>query len=263
MLVIRLHNESDAKVSRARHEHAQRLQEGGSGSDDEYDYDPDDLPSKDFVVSALDVVCGLCEGLGGAFATLVVAQSDTSQRLLTALGGCCKDIVPEVRQSALSLAGEISRRNLSLLAPMLQAGFYVEMLAANMDASHPYVCNNACWCIGELALQAGPQGMQGAGGLIHRLSSILREVEGPASMRQNAAIAIGRLALANTADVAGSMHEVTNPVYKAIKHATIYLIPIYISIYPSVLSNSTSHSGARRSVPSSIHTSATRPSRGY
>ena len=256
-LCHRLHGESDARVSRMRHEHAQRLREGDDDAEYDYDYDPDDLPSKDFVVSSLDVVCGICEGLGADFSALVAAQSGTAEQLLAALGGCFADQVPEVRQSALSLSGEMSRNNVQLLAPLLQSGFYLEVLAASMDAQHPNVCNNACWCTGELALQAGAQGMQSAGALLQRLSSVLREVEGPASMRQNAAIAIGRLALCNSADVAGTMLEVHT-------QAQTYIIALTSSSLPSFFfaSPSTSSPGARPSGGCSTRRSASRPSRG-
>ena len=66
---------------------------------------------KDFLVCALDLVSGLCEGLEANFGTL--AQNSN---LLQHLYQCLSDD-PGVRQSALALMGDMTKHTPHFLAP--------------------------------------------------------------------------------------------------------------------------------------------------
>eukprot|EP01032_Pedospumella_encystans_P000062 gene62-68_t len=114
----------------------------------------DDLPHKDFVICALDVISALCEGLHDVFSTLVLdTQSHTT--LFTILFAACNDNYAELRQSGFSLAGEVCKFCFSTLIDVNIATTLVQSAIRNLHIDYPLVCNNAAWCIGNLALNCG------------------------------------------------------------------------------------------------------------
>ena len=114
----------------------------------------DDLPHKDFVICALDVISALCEGLHDVFSTLVLdTQSHTA--LFTILFAACNDAYAELRQSGFSLAGEVCKFCFSTLIDVNIATTLVQSAIRNLHIDYPLVCNNAAWCIGNLALNCG------------------------------------------------------------------------------------------------------------
>ena len=117
----------------------------------------EDAPIKDFAICTLDVLSSLCEGLGDKFPELLsaaeAASPGTCTTLLQYLLICLVDPLPECRQSAFSLAGELCKT-----APFVFSigTFFPDLMNCclqNLDASYIYVCNNACWAIGEVAMQ--------------------------------------------------------------------------------------------------------------
>ena len=119
--------------------------------------DIEDAPVKDFAICSLDVLSSLSEGLGDNFPALMsaaeTASPGTSLALLQTLAQCLLDPLPECRQSAFSLAGELCKTT-----PMIfsMGTFFPDLINCclrNLDSDYIYVCNNACWTIGEVALQ--------------------------------------------------------------------------------------------------------------
>lgn len=73
-------------------------------------------PPKDFAICALDVISSLAEGFGSpAFGKLI--ESNESN-ILELLFSCMKDSMDSVRQSAFSLAGDLSKSCTEILLPV-------------------------------------------------------------------------------------------------------------------------------------------------
>ena len=64
-----------------------------------------------------------------------------------------QDELPEVRQSAFALLGDLSRACFSHVKPL--TGEYMTILSRNLNPCLISVCNNATWAIGEMALKLG------------------------------------------------------------------------------------------------------------
>ena len=111
-----------------------------------------DAPNKDFAIVALDLLSGLAEGMGELLQPYV-AQSN----LLELMGHCMLDPLPEVRQSAFALLGDLTKACFKLVQPHVDQ--LVPILARNLNPEYISVCNNACWAIGEIAIVHGT-GMQ-------------------------------------------------------------------------------------------------------
>ena len=156
----------------------------------------EDVPDKEFVVCALDLISGMTEGMGEAIAPLMQNASPRSgacmtynftavlswmllrscasvarcfqglycarcitrplvfvvcRRLQSALLVCMRDAVPDVRQSAYALVGDLAKACIDQLRPRL--GEYLLVLSVQLDPAYISVCNNASWAIGEIAMK--------------------------------------------------------------------------------------------------------------
>ncbi|XP_065006014.1 transportin-1 isoform X2 [Musa acuminata AAA Group] len=122
---------------------------------------------KEFIVCSLDLLSGLAEGLGSGIETLV-AKSNLRDLLLQ----CCMDQATDIRQSALALLGDLAKVCPVHLHPRIPDFLRVAAEQLNITAVKEAVsvANNACWAIGELAVQGLNK-----------------------SLRENSAITLGRL----------------------------------------------------------------------
>ena len=68
-----------------------------------------------------------------------------------------RDEMPDVRQSAYALVGDLAKACINELRPLL--GEYLPVLTVQLDPAYVSVCNNASWAIGEIAIKArrGPR----------------------------------------------------------------------------------------------------------
>lgn len=73
-----------------------------------------DMPDKDFMVVALDLLSGIAEGLGQLIAPLVA-----NSEILILLYQCMKDPVSEVRQSSFALLGDLTKACFENIKPVL------------------------------------------------------------------------------------------------------------------------------------------------
>lgn len=147
-----------------------------------------ELPDKDFMVVALDLLSGLAEGLGGFIAPLV-AKSE----ILPLLFHCMRDAVSEVRQSSFALLGDLTKACFVHIKPVL--GDYMQVLSANLNPDIISVCNNAIWAIGEIAIQLGAETSQYVPLILEQLIKIINRPNTPKTLLENTAITIGRLGL--------------------------------------------------------------------
>lgn len=155
-----------------------------------YNKQPDqyDMPDKDFMVVALDLLSGLAEGLGGLIGPLVA-----NSEILLLLYQCMKDIVSEVRQSSFALLGDLTKACFENIKPFLND--FMHVLSMNLNPEYISVCNNAIWAIGEIAIQYGADMSQYIGILLEPLIEIINRPNTPKTLLENTAITIGRLGL--------------------------------------------------------------------
>jgi transportin-1 len=107
-----------------------------------------ELPDKEFVVCALDLISGMTEGMSEQIAPLV--QSATP-RLQAALLQCMRDAQADVRQSAFALVGDLAKACIDQLRAYL--GEYLPVMTVQLLPDAISVCNNASWAIGEIAVK--------------------------------------------------------------------------------------------------------------
>lgn len=106
---------------------------------------------KDFIVSSLDLLSGLAEGLGSRLQALV-APGLLREILLE----CCKDDTPDVRQGAFALTGDLARGwpQSILISGKEFCELAVQAMQPDMVCpENVSSCNNACWCLGEISLK--------------------------------------------------------------------------------------------------------------
>ena len=188
-----------------------------------YHESDDDAPSKDFAICALDVISALCEGLEANFATLADSTRDV---LLQLAFTCLRDGLPELRQSAFALTGDLCKSCVSFVAPAALPQLMEAVLLNIQDREpghwHPMVCNNASWTVGELAIKVGGEVMApyvarlmqafiqllthdkdsvGLGGVPSPSGAV------PPTLLENIAVTVGRLGLTNTSQLAEYLPE--------------------------------------------------------
>lgn len=119
------------------------LTASGEAIENDEDADP--------IICATDVVDGLVEGLGLNFPTLLASSKRYGQVFNNVLLGLIQHEISGVRMSGFAVVGDLARNAPAVLEPAL-----IELLKesiTNLDPSHPAVCNNAVWAIGEICLR--------------------------------------------------------------------------------------------------------------
>jgi len=149
-----------------------------------------DLPEKEFMIVALDLLSGLAQGLGSHIDPLV-ANSNPS--LINMLGFCIVDPVDDVRQSAYALLGDLAIACFHHIRPHLDKFMNELIKQVDPHADHVSVCNNAAWAAGEIALKAGPDMEPYITPLLERLVPLLKNTNTSRTLAENAAITTGRL----------------------------------------------------------------------
>lgn len=161
-----------------------------------------ELPDKDFMIVALDLLSSLVQGLNAAVEPLVASANPP---LLQLLGMAMNDPVAEVRQSSFALLGDLAISCFAHLRPFLSQ--IIPRLIQEIDPAFEFVsvCNNASWAAGEIALQYGSEMQPYVQPLIERLVPLLIRNETvatqegasqvPQMLLENVAITIGRLGL--------------------------------------------------------------------
>ncbi len=158
----------------------------------------------DPIVCAVDLLDGLCEGLGANFVALVSSSNRFAQHFTSVLHALCKYQSIGVRMSALALLGDLARNAPSLIEPALP-----QLLQEALANTEPHIhsmesslCNNAVWAIGEICVQCGRNSLPlqpFASLLMQKLIALLMgngtdHVTGVPGLAENAAACVGRLA---------------------------------------------------------------------
>ncbi|KAK9448530.1 armadillo-type protein [Limtongia smithiae] len=184
-------------------------------------------PNKDFIVTTLDLLDGLVQGLGPA-STQLIASADTS--LMQMLVLCMRDPLDEVRQSAFALVGDMAIGPFDIVRPFIPL-MMVELIP-QVDGSDPAcsaVCNNATWAAGEISLRAGDAMHPFIDSLLDKLVFLLCSSQSkrqhltgdPAqqaytppieqTILENAAITLGRLGISSAALIASRLETFAVP----------------------------------------------------
>lgn len=190
-----------------------------------------DSPDKDFLVTSLDLLSAIVQALDDNKATELVNGSQ--QSFFELLSFCMEDPADEVRQSAYALLGDCARYVYPQLQPYLSTTVPIllkqldmdNVLDEEMDGSFGVV-NNACWSAGEISMQDGKELRAWVPEFLQRFVEIITNPRVPKSLTENAAIALGRLGLANSEQLAphldtfaeeflGTMHDVDATEEKA------------------------------------------------
>ncbi|KAF9062080.1 armadillo-type protein [Rhodocollybia butyracea] len=178
----------------------------------QFQQNPDlDEPDESSLVAALDVLSGLTQGLGMAVKALFSQNQPTLLALLTIFSNHPQ---AAVRQSAYALVGDMAMACFTILKPHMP-GIMAELipqLDPEPNVGFVSASDNAAWSVGEVVLQYGrddPEFQQWVPSLISRLIPILLHPQAPRSLRENAAVSIGRIGLMHPNLVAPRLPEFT------------------------------------------------------
>ena len=163
-----------------------------------------ELPSKEFLVCALDLLSGVVDAVGEEIEPLVLET-----KMLDMVAVCIRDPVPDVRQSSFALVGDLSKAVIHVVAEYLED--FLPVLIENLDPKLSMVCNNVAWSIGEIAMQVGDALAPYLEDILGRLIAIMNRPRTSRSLLENTAIALGRIGLQNTELVAPSLDEFVAP----------------------------------------------------
>lgn len=156
----------------------------------------------DPIICAVDLLDGLCEGLGVNFVALVSSSARYAQHFTTVLHTLCKHQVGGVRMSALALLGDLARNAPALILPALPQLLQeaIANLQPTTSSMHSSLCNNAVWAIGEICVQCGQNSAPiapFANSLVQELISLLEGGTSIPGLPENSAACVGRLANVN------------------------------------------------------------------
>ena len=125
-----------------------------------------DLPDKDFMIVALDLLSGLAEGLDGHIDRLVSSSNIMHLLYQCVQVGCedylslaqsyslsSQDTMPEVRQSSFALLGDLTKACYVHVHPCIPE--FMPILSGNLNPEYISVCNNATWAAGEISVKLG------------------------------------------------------------------------------------------------------------
>ena len=187
-------------------------------------YEGMDKPSKDFLVTSLDLLSAVIQALDEPKSSELVTSSQPG--FFDLLMFCMEDPNNDVRQSAYALLGDCAVNVFSQLRPSLPAILPMLIKQLELDdirhedvESDFGVINNACWSCGEIAMKEGWGMAPYVEKLYYRFMAIISNPGIPQSVHENAAIALGRLgvgcsdALApHLGEFAQSFLEITRPI---------------------------------------------------
>ena len=173
-----------------------------------------DWPERDFVVTSLDLLSAVIQAIDPAKSRQLVAQMGFFQYLVR----CTADPTSDVKQSAYALIGDCAIKTypqlepyLAQVVPSLTNELDLDKISDEDSENGFNVLNNVCWSAGELAAQAGPKMAQFLEPLYQGLISMVKTEGVPESVEENAAMAIGRLGIGCSDQLAPHLSEFAEP----------------------------------------------------
>ena len=126
-----------------------------------------------------------------------------------------QDANPAVRQSACGLVGDIATTCPEFLAPVLQD--ILGKLVLNLLPKFEYVCSNASWAIGEIAMRAREKMQPFAPVIATKLSGIICSASANSALLENVSISMARLAIVCPAQVSPLLPAFAAPFLTALR----------------------------------------------
>ncbi|XP_055353434.1 transportin-2-like [Paramacrobiotus metropolitanus] len=168
-------------------------------------------PDRDCLIVALDLVSGLSEGVGSHLEPLVI-----NSKLMLAVQHCIRDPVPEVRQSAFALIGDLAKAAFNAERPFLND--FIMAMAQNMNPEQLSVCNNATWALGEVSIRLGADIRQYVHLVLESLICLMNRPNTQKTLLENTAITLGRLGWACPDLLANQLHFFIKPWCHALRN---------------------------------------------
>ncbi|ODV98220.1 hypothetical protein PACTADRAFT_38083 [Pachysolen tannophilus NRRL Y-2460] len=160
-----------------------------------------DYPEKDFMVTSIDLIDGLVQGLKLHSGRLILQNDQKSSvPLMQLLLSCFEDPTDDVRQSAYALLGDLAIFNLEeIVRPYLHLIIIsIGNEISNRSFNSSAVVNNATWALGEIALRLSSQDLQPyLSNLVAVLLPLLNSTDVQSTVLENAAITIGRIGISS------------------------------------------------------------------
>ena len=178
--------------------------------------EPMDRPDKDFLVTSLDLLSAIIQALTPAKSGELVTSSQP--RFFDLLMFCMEDPSNDVRQSSYALLGDCAVNIFPQLNPFIPS--LIPVLIRQLDLENLRdddvdtgfsVINNACWSCGEIAMKYQQGMIPFVNKIYHSLSSIISNPQVPASVGENAVIALGRLGVDCSQELAPHLAEFARP----------------------------------------------------
>ncbi|KAG0171138.1 hypothetical protein DFQ28_003896 [Apophysomyces sp. BC1034] len=167
-----------------------------------------DEPDKDFIVVALDLLSGIVQALNTDAEPLV---ANTNPPVVQFLSVSITDEIPEVRQSAYALLGDLAISCFEHIRAVLPQFMPHIIHQIDPQAEHVSVCNNATWAAGEIAIKWGAEIQPYVESLLQRLFPLAVNLQVQRTLLENVAITIGRLGLVCPTTVAPHLEIFLQP----------------------------------------------------
>ncbi|KAL8715531.1 MAG: hypothetical protein Q9220_000867 [cf. Caloplaca sp. 1 TL-2023] len=180
-----------------------------------------DKPSKDFLVTSLDLLSAIIQALDRRRSGELVEASQP--RFFDLLLFCMENPSNDVRQSSYALLGDCAvnvflqlKPSLSSLMPILIQQLDLDNIR-DQDIDQGFsVINNACWSCGEIAMKEEAGMRPYVEQIYQRLLGIISNPEVPISVNENAVIALGRLGVHCSTSLAPHLAAFAKPFLQII-----------------------------------------------
>lgn len=171
------------------------------------DYDP---PDKEPMCAAHDLILAMSIGLKTYF-----VKYAANSNLIRQLYYTMQDDMPQIRQSALALYGELIRLCFHYLCDIQD---YISIIIENLDKRHEGVCNNAAWVIGKLCTVPGNCIEPYVSQIMEHFIEIMQESHGSKTMYQTVAISMCTLGLVCPKEIAPHLSIILQTACQAMRN---------------------------------------------
>lgn len=174
-------------------------------------------PDRDFLITSLDLMSAIIQAIPSERSAELVATSQP--KFFDLLCYCVSDSNNEVRQSSYALLGDCAIHIFSQLQPYIPnlMPLLIKQLDLDLivDDTAFSVLNNACWSLGEVALNENADLAAWLEELYPALLTIISNEMVLDSVNENAAVALGRLGTANSQLLAPHLQQFAQDFIKS------------------------------------------------